>query len=253
MKITIILILFFCGSINTFSQTTYTDDAILDKVLLLKNNNGSYGCGIIIKYHNKYILTSASHVMSQLQKDAKIYFRTKKGVVDSIPLLTLIPNPNKTISIIHRDADVQCIVLTQIPKSDTNTIEALSFQFEDINSELIDINRQYNIIVYGYPLYSFENFASISINSYLSSSLIRLPRADNHIPSLFYLLSHPGMQGFSGGPVFIGVSHGGMSYGTSKTILIGLIHGTVSDVTGGKFAMITPSFYIYDLLKSLKL
>lgn len=56
------------------------------------------------------------------------------------------------------------------------------------------------------------------------------------------------MAGFSGGPVFVGVE----DRTTSKikiTLLAGIVTGTYSDKSGGKFAIITPSFHLLDLVK----
>ncbi len=33
-----------------------------------------------------------------------------------------------------------------------------------------------------------------------------------------------------------------------KTVLHGVIHGTISDDTGGKIAMITPMYYLKDII-----
>ena len=75
-----------------------------------------------------------------------------------------------------------------------------------------------------------------------------LPRADNHKLSAFYLLQNPAMEGFSGGPVFVGVMNGTMMTGPSSTYLVGIVHGVTFDQTGGKFALITPSWYLRDLI-----
>ena len=40
-----------------------------------------------------------------------------------------------------------------------------------------------------------------------------------------------------------------MYFGGNVTILIGVVHGTATDNTGGKLATITPSYYVWDLLK----
>ena len=55
------------------------------------------------------------------------------------------------------------------------------------------------------------------------------------------------MQGFSGGPVFIGVKDR-MLFPLGQTLIIGLVTATTSDKTGGKFAIITPTFHLLNLV-----
>jgi hypothetical protein len=33
--------------------------------------------------------------------------------------------------------------------------------------------------------------------------------------------------------------------------IVGVVHGTISDDTGGKFAAVSPGFYLYELLQEL--
>ena len=58
------------------------------------------------------------------------------------------------------------------------------------------------------------------------------------------------MGGYSGCPVFdLGYSTNGvMEITKGKTICHGIMHGTMSDNTDGKIAMVTPSFYLKDLI-----
>jgi hypothetical protein len=41
---------------------------------------------------------------------------------------------------------------------------------------------------------------------------------------------------------------GGATATKEKTVLHGIVHGTMSDDTGGTIALITPMFYLKDLL-----
>lgn len=234
----------------SFSQLTYSDSIIQKKVVLLKNPYGGHGSGTIIKYQNRFFLLSANHVISHLNEQSVMVFSDINNRVDSIRLRSIFPDPNKHA--MHNNADVDILLLTPRDNKDKTILENLSFEFNVIYSELADIPREINVIVYGYPLYSFKNFKAMSYNSYLSSGLLDLQRADTKDISLFYLLENPAMQGFSGGPVFIGMSRQGMTFGPTQTYLIGLVHGTQYDITGGKFSTITPSWFIVDLFKSLK-
>jgi hypothetical protein len=233
------------------AQIKYSDSLIVRKVLLLKNEDGSHGSGIILKYHDRYLLLTANHVIVALQNTSKVLFSNSAGQVDSINLIDIFPTGSAAIA--HVEGDVEILELKPRNQNDIRTFEVLSFQFDIVYPALTDIERQINVIVYGYPLYSYQNFEALSFTSFLSSGLMMLPRADTQKPSQFYLLQNPGMDGFSGGPVFVGVPHGGMYYGPSQTYLIGIVHGTESDRTGGKFALITPAWYIFNLLQTSNL
>lgn len=66
----------------------------------------------------------------------------------------------------------------------------------------------------------------------------------------FFCLENPSVGGYSGGPVFdMGYEKMGCATATKeKTLLHGIVHGTMSDETGGKIALITPMFYLKDLI-----
>ena len=66
----------------------------------------------------------------------------------------------------------------------------------------------------------------------------------------FFCLENPSVGGYSGGPVFdLGYERMGSTISTKeKTILHGIVHGTMSDDTGGKISLITPMFYVKDLI-----
>jgi hypothetical protein len=112
-------------------------------------------------------------------------------------------------------------------------------------------SREANIQYFGYPIIDskLEYFSPLSFETYLSSGFITTKRADTKTDCTFFYLDSPSIQGCSGSGVYVGVQKKGVSVGPSKTILFGIIHGTYSDNTGGKLAMVTPSYYVFDLLK----
>jgi hypothetical protein len=58
------------------------------------------------------------------------------------------------------------------------------------------------------------------------------------------------MQGYSGADVYASVRKAEF-YNLGKTLLLGIVHGTANDNIGGKLAAITPSYYVWYLLKTL--
>lgn len=173
----LILAFLYCATLlvnEVFSQRKYTESEILGKVLFFMKNDNGRGTGIIVKYKTKYILVSTTTVFAQVQYDSKLYFRTRTGGVDSIGFLDLMPVRDPHKDMLNSDADIECFILTPSSRKDSITLEQLSFQSEDMNPDLVDIPRQYTVNIYGYPLFSFENFAAISVTSNLSSNLIKL-------------------------------------------------------------------------------
>ncbi len=93
-------------------------------------------------------------------------------------------------------------------------------------------------------------FCPFTFRSYASSGLVTLNRADTNTQSTFFCLENPSVGGYSGCPVF------DLGYETNGTMIVtrdqtwchGFMHGTISDNTGGKIAMVTPAFYLKDLI-----
>lgn len=79
-----------------------------------------------------------------------------------------------------------------------------------------------------------------------------MSRADTKTLSDFFCLENPSVGGYSGCPVFdLGYSTNGvMQITKERTWCHGIMHGTMSDNTGGKIAMVTPAFYLRDLIES---
>lgn len=63
-------------------------------------------------------------------------------------------------------------------------------------------------------------------------------------------MENPSVGGYSGGPVLdLGyMVLPNMETKKEKTVLHGVIHGTISDDTGGKIAMITPIYYLKNII-----
>jgi hypothetical protein len=81
---------------------------------------------------------------------------------------------------------------------------------------------------------------------------LTLDRADNKKPSTFFALENPSIGGYSGCPIFdtgIRVMGPMTTMDGSGLRCHGVMHGTISDETGGKLALVTPSYYLHDLIK----
>lgn len=109
-------------------------------------------------------------------------------------------------------------------------------------------DKEAPLAILGFPL-------GIGVGEF-ASPILRNTRAASGIvnigPVALFVLQDPSVGGFSGSPVFK-PSH----YNTEmRTTLgpvdyevIGIVSGTISDDTGGKFAAITPVYFLAELLK----
>lgn len=256
MKFTITSLVFITTLVVNAQEQIQTRQ-IFSKTLLLEVSNGGHGTGIVTKYKDHYILITATHVAKALDTSTRIYYidssatnKNQSLPAKNIRLLDLFPTPRGRFQSEHIEGDVYMITLFPKNKSDTLWLEKVLLPFANINPDLTSISRDFDVTVFGYPLYDKTLFEPITFKTTLSSGILSLPRADTKKPSYFYLLQDPGMQGFSGGPVFIGVATDGIMFGPDKTWLIGIVHGVFGDISGGKYAAITPSAYIVDLIKS---
>ena len=102
----------------------------------------------------------------------------------------------------------------------------------------------------GYPVIDLEmeHFSALIFTGYRTSGLITQKRSDKKTKCNFYFLNIPSIQGCSGSGVYLSVKKG-FFYNVHKTVMIGIVHGTQSDNTGGKMAAITPSYYVFELIK----
>lgn len=96
-------------------------------------------------------------------------------------------------------------------------------------------------------------FSPLTFESKASSGLLTFPRADTPTLQTFFALENPSVGGYSGCPVVdLSIFRvGSMMTTGSGTCVYGVMHGTISDNTGGKIAMVTPSYYVHELLSVL--
>lgn len=216
----------------------------------INDSSGLTGTGTIIHYEDRYFLLTASHVSKNMDSISQVVFSigNDKPLIKDFKKLTLDRNITWYV---HDTADIALIEL-KIP-DDTlleNRYIKLAFPINQIYSGTVLPSRSSDITFFGYPVIDLEleHFSALTFTAYLCSGLITQKRGDTKKKSTFFYLNTPSIEGCSGSGVFYSVSKE-MYIGGDKTILIGIMHGTYSDSTGGKMAAVTPSFYIFDLLK----
>ncbi|MBX2932013.1 MAG: hypothetical protein KF781_08720 [Chitinophagaceae bacterium] len=251
----IFLTVSFATSIASYAQrdSLWSQDDISNVTVFLyqeiSDMSAQSGSGTIINHNGKYFLLTANHVAKEMRNDAKVVFRIagdKPGIVDLLAL-------SKTHSLkwtTHPIADLSLMELATTNKEIEQRLKEWSFPSYLIYGGRETAPKDVDITFLGYPLLDLqlEHFSPLIFTSHLASGLITQRRADTKTKCTFFYLDLPSMQGCSGSGVYYSVKKA-MFIGGNKTIFLGVVHGTQADNTGGKLAAITPSYYIWDILK----
>lgn len=193
-------------------------------------------------------IITASHVAVETTNATEIIIATEDGKAQTLPLKTFGPLTNWKH---HPVADISVF---QIVFSDVNLkfMENRFFPYDHFNTTKTVVSRDFELTSIGFPrgLGTDGSFSPFSFRSYASSGFVTLRRADTGNFSEFFCLENPSVGGYSGCPVFdLGYSTNGlMTMTKEKTWCHGIMHGTMVDNTGGKIALVTPAFYIKDII-----
>jgi hypothetical protein len=193
-------------------------------------------------------IVTASHVARGTTDNTDIVIATREGKA-----VTLRLNLFGQLSgwIHHKIADISVFPI-HFSSDNIQFLENRFFPFDHFNLTRNVVSRDYELTAIGFPngLGIDGSFSPLSFRSYASSGFVTLLRADTKTPSDFFCLENPSVGGYSGCPVFdLGYSTNGiMTMTKEKTWCHGIMHGTMSDETGGKIALVTPAFYLQDIL-----
>ena len=193
-------------------------------------------------------IITASHVARETNENTTVVLANQDGQAPVLSLISFGPLSNWRH---HTIADISAFQIVFgdmiLPHMDNRC-----FPLDHFNLEKQPVSRDYELTSLGFPrgLGTEGSFSPFSFRSYASSGFVTLLRADTNTPSDFFCLENPSMGWYSGCPVFdLGYETNGiMTSSRGKTICHGIMHGTVSDETGGKIAMVTPAFYLKDII-----
>lgn len=190
---------------------------------------------------------TAQHVYEDINDNTVLAFGNNQSKCNVVSLNNLITGNDWKI---HPIADMAIIELNTTKYS--SLFCGRCFPYDHINDTDIPASRDDELTVIGFPhgLGVQGRFSPLTYRSYPSSSFLTLERGDTNTMCDFFCLENPSVGGYSGGPVFdLGYERMGSTISTKeKTILHGIAHGTMSDDTGGKISLITPMFYVKDLI-----
>jgi len=248
MKKLVILVLFL-KSLSAYSQS-FSADELYSKIVLLYQNGGTtlnYGTGFLVGMNDRYFLITAKHVADSLKIDlARIFFKGSSNEALGYAMKSFL-RPNSK-GIFNDKSDFFLIELFAFDSVSHRLLTRSSFDINIIAGNRGEIPREEDLVVFGYPIFDFEHFSPVTFKSNFSSGLLNIIVQGFEKPCYCYLLENPGMEGFSGGPVIVGVK-GRTSDKLNRTFIIGIVSATSVDKTGGKYAVVTPTFHLLDLLR----
>lgn len=193
-------------------------------------------------------IVTASHIAKETTKDTTIVVSTKEGRAQQLPLQLFGPLSNWRH---HPIADISAFSILFSPINQP-FLKGRFLPLDHINLKREVVSRDFELTSIGFPngLGISGMFSPLTFRSFASSAFLTLPRADTNGLCDFFCLENPSVGGYSGCPVM------DLGYETNGTMLItrdqtwchGFMHGTMCDETGGKIALVTPAFYLKDLL-----
>lgn len=205
------------------------------------------GTGSFISSGSKVYLLTAQHVSCDTNDTTILAIGDDQSNCMTVHLKDLVQGNTWKV---HPKADMAVIEINIATHLDI--FKNRCFPIDHINLANTLVSRDDELTVIGFPkgLGVQGKFSPLTFRSYASSSILTLNRFDTHTPSDFFCLENPSVGGYSGGPVFdLGYQiMGSLTTTKEKTTMHGIVHGTMIDDTGGKIALITPMYYLNDIL-----
>lgn len=214
-----------------------------------KNGSEIVGTGMFVSNDkNEAWIITASHVARETTVHTIIALGDENNNCYRIP----INDFSTSLDWKHHAIADLAVLKIMINESNIAYLTNRCLPYDHLNLTKSSVSRDVELTAIGFPngLGIQGNFSPLTFRSYASSSFLTLLRADTNTLSDFFCLENPSIGGYSGGPVFdLGYMVVGLMTTTKeKTICHGLMHGTMCDSTGGKIALVTPAYYLLDLL-----
>ncbi len=277
-KISYLIIIIFILAVNICSQTI--DDLSKTVVFLLKETQAfemksgqkfevwykdpstnkfepkitkQSGTGFILKNNGKDYLVTAKHVASFLQDTSKIIVNVQSNQSIKITF-DFINNLKGARWFYHPIADIAIHPIAYPIKK----VMHIAINAKDILKEEKSVQLLSDVYILGFPLGLgiHESISPISKKAQVASNITTLEHPNFNPELKYYLLDQALAQGYSGAPIFCveelptGLKIAGQNFTQKKIVLMGILSGALSDATGGKFSLVVPIFYLWDILKS---
>lgn len=210
----------------------------------------SVGTGFFLAKDERHLfLITANHVTNNFNTSTVVSMAGKNKNVLHVPLNQL----KTSVPIVsHPSADISAIEIDIAIFNGLNA-DVIIYPVSIIDSGKINaISRDEELTSIGFPngLGVGTLFEPFSFRSYPASNIVKnVSGMDGGYVSDVFFLENASCGGYSGCPIIdLGYRVTGMMTQTSNTYIYGIMHGTMSDNTGGKMAVVTPGYYILDIL-----
>jgi len=210
------------------------------------------GTGTLVTKDGRPFILTAQHVANDITSTGELVVKGPGDLPIVLPVGKVIDG-HQIQWTPHPEADLAAF---EIKPQDKETVTALQNRFLPLSffSDLrASPSRDLTLTSIGFPLGLGTQgyFSPLTFESKASSGLLTLPRADTNTMQAFFALENPSVGGYSGCPIadFSVFKAGGITTTGGGSVLYGVMHGTISDSTGGKIAMVTPAFYVHELMK----
>lgn len=209
----------------------------------------SIGTGFFLaKDDYNLFLVTANHVAKAFTNDTVVQMAGKNKQIIKIKL-----NDLKTLkNIIHHPCADISIIEVNIPFYNSLNSDAVIYPISIIDkSKITALSREEELTSIGFPngLGANNLFEPLTFRSYPASNIIYNIGLSNGYCSDIFVMENASCGGYSGCPVIdLGYRVTGLMTQTSNTYIYGIMHGTISDDTGGKMAVVTPAYYIFDII-----
>ncbi len=211
------------------------------------------GTGFIINHNGKDYLVTAKHVASFLQNTSEIIVNIQSNQSIKITF-DFIKKLKGAKWFYHTIADLAIHPIAYPLKK----VMHLAINTNDILKEEKSVQLLSDIYILGFPLGLgiHESISPIAKKAQIASNVTTLDHPNINPELKYYLLDQALAQGYSGAPIFCveelptGIKLAGQSITHEKIVLIGILSMGLSDATGGKFSLVVPILYLWDILKS---
>lgn len=201
------------------------------------------GTGFLVASDARHpFLVTAAHVASRMDGDACLSFARRGGRRRSIRLRDVLrPGSKHPTWASHGHADVAVLRLGRVPPGlRGHFLPARSLKIRAAPA------RELDLVVAGFPLGLFREskFVALTMRAHAATDVFRLKGAGMEGPADFFLLDHPAMGGFSGGPVFVAPQVRVDEAGAVTVVeprCAGLLSQTIADDQGARFSLVTPN------------
>lgn len=267
----IIMYLLIATTLISFPTTVFAKGEELNELLqtvfylystqydaTLNKTNIYYGTGFFYRNDKQtmYIVT-AEHVVNDLRGKSpiQVVIHGPKDVPITYSLEELVEGNQESSWVYHDQADVAVIKMKSLSEIKRGGMIRCFEKPQLVSDPEKFVQFRERLLTYiGFPfsLGVNGNFSPIYKTSKMASGLFQYNRADKkQLESTFFILDDPAAGGFSGAPVcaLSEISLGGVAFGTGAFGCLGLVHGAISDISGGKFAFIVPSWFILQTIE----